>query len=310
MSTVQDLGRPGAAWLGVPPSGAADPVALRVANGAVGNAPGEAAVEVTLLGAAFEVLSDVAFAVGGTECVARIESASGGARELRPFVRVRAAQGDIVRIGPAKQGCRAYLAVAGGIDVAPVLGSRSTLVSAGFGGFEGRALRCGDVLACRAAAGTAPGIDAAAAERLLSELRSRQVLRIVPGPQHAAFDHPGQFCDEPFRISSRSDRTGIRLEGRCIASPFAGRMSSQPMMHGAIQVPPGGEPIVLMCDHPTTGGYPVVGCVIAADLPVLGQRRPGDRVRFEWVTIAEARRLAGELEQRVRQCVPGSRDVQ
>jgi biotin-dependent carboxylase-like uncharacterized protein len=308
MSTVQDLGRPGMAWLGVPPSGAADAAALRLVNGAAGNSPGSAAIEITLLGAAFEALGEITIAIGGTECSARIESAA-GSRDVRPLIRTRMLPGDIVRIGPARKGCRTYLAISGGIEVAAVMGSRSTLLSAGFGGHEGRALRAGDVLECRLEVGVSPEIDAAAGERLLGQVRSRQVLRMVPGPQYATFDQPGRLVDGALRVSSRSDRTGIRLEGRVVASPFAGRMSSQPMLHGAIQVPPSGEPIVLMCDHPTTGGYPVVGCVISADLPVLGQRRPGDDVRFEWVTIAEARRLAAELEQQLRRCSSGVGNV-
>ena len=270
-TTVQDLGRPGQRAAGVPLSGAADPVSLRLANLLVGNPEGAAAIECTLVGPTLRFEQDSLVALVGGD----FPGLPGG-------VATRVPAGTVITLGHATTGCRGYLAVAGEIEVEPVLGSRSTLVAAGLGGFAGRPLRAGDGLAL--------------GER--GEFRVRQFpripqpgrlpgLRIIPGEQAEAMGR--HAWSRAFRTSSRSDRMGVRLEGEPLpgAGAFAG-IASVAVFPGTVQVPPDGQPIVLVADGQTIGGYPVLGQVIRADLPLAAQLRPGDEVRFEPVTLAEA----------------------
>jgi KipI family sensor histidine kinase inhibitor len=271
-TTVQDLGRPGHRAAGVPLSGAADPVSLRLANLLVGNAEGAAAIECTLLGPTLRFEQDSLVALVGGD----FPGLPGG-------VATRVTAGTVLALGHATTGCRGTLAVAGGIDVEPVLGSRSTLVVAGLGGFAGRPLRPGDRLAVAPSA--SPGIRRA---DLPSPAGRSPLLRIIPGEQAGALGDAAWA--RGFRTSSRSDRMGVRLEGGPLpgAGAFAG-MASVAVFPGTVQVPPDGQPIVLLADAQTIGGYPVLGQVIAADLPRAAQLRPGDDVRFEPVTQPEAR---------------------
>ena len=271
-TTVQDLGRPGHRAAGVPLSGAADPVSLRLANLLVGNAEGAAAIECTLLGPTLRFEQDSLVALVGGD----FPGLPGG-------VATRVAAGTVLPLGHATKGCRGSLAVAGGIEVEPVLGSRSTLVLAALGGFAGRPLRAGD--------GLVVGASETASSRWAAVMPPRgrsQALRVIPGEQVEAF--ATQAWRQGFRASSRSDRMGVRLEGDPLpgAAAFAG-MASVAVFPGTVQVPPDGQPIVLLADAQTIGGYPVLGQVIAADLPRMAQLRPGDDLRFEPVTLAEAR---------------------
>lgn len=279
-TTIQDLGRPGQRAGGVPLSGAADVVALRLANLLVGNDEDAAGIECTLLGPTlrFERSATVAV-VGGTF------------PGLPAGVAVSVAAGQVITFGHAVAGCRGCLAVAGGIDVPRVLGSRSTLVAAGFGGVAGRPLRAGDRLAVAAeprrprAVRFGPRPDAAAG--------GSRVLRVVPGEQAKAFG-PAVWS-RTFRASSRSDRMGVRLEGAPLATPPAAA-ASVAVFPGTVQVPPDGQPIILLCDGQTIGGYAVLGQVIMADLPVVAQLRPGDEIRWRPVSLAEAHAALRERE--------------
>jgi antagonist of KipI len=303
-TTIQDLGRLGHRNAGVPLSGAADRVSLRLANLLVGNPEGAAAIECTLVGPRLRFEREAIVAMVGGEFPG-----------LPAGVATRLAAGTELAIGHATAGCRGYLAVAGGIDVDLVLGSRSTLVAAGLGGFGGRPLRAGDRLgvgqpggegveeACldgpidRLAAAPRKGQAVAAAHLRLAAAGWRahglsssrpQVLRVIPGEQAEACAGPA--WGRTFRVSSRSNRMGVRLEGEPLpgAAAFAG-MSSVAVFPGTVQLPPDGQPIVLLADAQTIGGYPVIGQVIAADLPRAAQLRPGEGVCFEPVTLAEAR---------------------
>ena len=273
-TTIQDLGRPGHRAAGVPLSGAADPVSLRLANLLVGNAEDAAAIECTLLGPTLRFEREALVALVGAVFPG-----------FPTGVVTRVAAGTELTFGHVTAGCRGYFAVAGGIDVATVLGSRSTLVVAGFGGFAGRPLRAGDRLAVGATLRVAAGLQPR--QRLDLPRGKPNTFRIIPGEQADAFG--GGAWARTFRTSSRSDRMGVRLEGEPLpgAGGFAG-MASVAVFPGTVQVPPDGQPIVLLADAQTIGGYPVLGQVIRADLPLAAQLRPGDEVRFEPVTLAEA----------------------
>jgi KipI family sensor histidine kinase inhibitor len=281
-TTVQDLGRRGHRAAGVPLSGAADSVSLRLANLLVGNAEDAAAIECTLLGPTLRFDRDATVALVG--------AAFPGLPANRT---VQVAAGTEIMLGHAAVGCRGVLAVAGGIDVLPVLGSRSTLVTAGFGGLAGRPLEAGDRLAVGEAQGRGRLIEALPPP--LVTLKRPCVLRVIPGEQAAVAGEA--IWSRSFRASSRSDRMGLRLDGEPL--PCAGHdasMKSVAVFPGTVQLPPDGRPIVLLADAQTIGGYPVVGQVIAADLPLAAQLRPGEEVRLQQVTIEEAWNAVRERE--------------
>jgi antagonist of KipI len=284
-TTIQDLGRPGHRAAGVPLSGAADPVSLRLANLLVGNPEDAAALECTLLGPTLRFERDSVMALVGGDFPGWPGNAA-----------TRVPAGTVITLGHATAGCRGYLAVAGGIVVEPVLGSRSTLVAAGLGGLGGRPLRAGD----RLAAGAAGGGQRAAGQLAVQPHRGPCVLRIIPGEQAEVFAVAA--WSRNFRVSSRSDRMGVRLEGASLpgAGAFAG-MGSVAVFPGTVQVPPDGQPIVLLADAQTIGGYPVLGQVIRADLPRAAQLRPGDHVRLEPVTLAEAHVALRHQEAAIRE---------
>lgn len=277
-TTVQDLGRPGYGPLGVSPSGAADPLALRIGNRIVGNPEGAAALEMTLLGGTFQFSERGRVALTGSDC------------SLPAWQPIEVAPGEILQTGPLTSGARTYLCVRGGIDVPLVLGSASTHVLSGMGGFEGRALRKGDSLHVGSAAGTG-GVAHVPFEY-------RRTLRITAGPQWDDFSgiERGRLFEDAYRVGDDSNRMGLRLSGAAIAAPHHGEMASQGVSLGAIQVPASGQPIILFVEAQTTGGYPIVANIIAADLPSAGQLRPRDEICFELVSIPTALRLLREQE--------------
>ena len=279
LTTVQDLGRPGHRAAGVPLGGPMDPFALRVANLLVGNPEDAATLECTLLGPELVFSADTVIAVGGADFE--------GLAAWQPKV-VHA--GERVKLGAVKQGCRGYLAVAGGIDVPVVLGSRSTYLRAGFGGFQGRALRDGDALTVKDVARRMMDhwrIDA----RILPGYSASPTVRVVRGAQLDEFG--GALFAAEFKILPQSDRMGIRLGGAKLTRiGGAVELVSSAVAPGTVQVPPDGQPIVLMADAQTIGGYPQAAQVISVDLPLVAQLRPGDRVKFAEVTLEEAHKLA------------------
>ena len=202
--------------------------------------------------------------------------------------------GGALSIGTTRSGVRCYLAVAGGIDVPVVLDSRSTFVAAGFGGLEGRALKAGDVLGIGPAKG--PHRRRGLASGALPEPAPETILRVVRGPQEDAFTGEGidAFYSSPYRLSPRSDRAGVRLEGAPIELAGAADLDPEGVVTGSVQVPADGMPIVLGPDRPATGGYVKIAAVISADLPVLAQARPGDTLRFEAVDVEDAREARRE----------------
>ena len=301
LTTVQDLGRPGHTALGVSPSGAADTISLRVGNRLVGNADGAAALEMTLQGGEFGFDSAMAIALAGA--TARASLISGGSEQVLASWSVAIVRaGDRLRVGPMLSGARSYLCVPGGICVDPVLGSRSTHVATGLGP---RPLGAGDLLPI--GIGSRPPRELpAGARRLVTEAIERRTLRIT-----ARDDDPAMaalataLCDRPFTVRDRSDRQGIRLAGALSTGAGSrGRMITEGLPPGAVQLPESGEPIILLADRPTTGGYPVIACIASADLPACGQLRPREAVRFQRVTIDEARRCHREQHQQLNDVLP------
>jgi antagonist of KipI len=287
-TTVQDLGRWGFQSRGVPTSGALDWYSHRTANHLVGNDEGAATLEATLTGPQIRFEADALFVIAGAHFRLSLDDAP-----IHMNCAVEARAGAVLRFGERVQGARAYIAVAGGIDVPEVLGSRSTHVVTGMGGFEGRALRAGDRLKVTGrASGTRPPRETASRIAVLPAGGAR--LRMIRSDERLA----AQLVIERFRVSTHSDRMGYRLDGASIADPPGGLISAA-VPTGAIQVPPTGQPILLMNDHATTGGYAVAGTVITADLPIAGQLSPGDWLEFEACSIdvarAELRKLEGSL---------------
>jgi biotin-dependent carboxylase-like uncharacterized protein len=288
LTTVQDAGRPDWTHLGVPVGGAADPWSLAVANLLAGADAGAGALEMTIIGPTLAVREPVTIGLAGADLGGVVRETG---RRLPPG-RTSALEADTTIAFPGgAAGARAYLAVPGGIDVPAVLGSASTLLSAGFGGIEGRALRAGDEL--RAAAPGMPPVDRAwpwidgDPVAAIAAAGATPTLRIVPGPA-AGTD---VLVAADWRVRPESDRVGLRLEpvGEVGPIPGSGEILSHGVVRGAIQLPPSGLPMILLADHQTTGGYPVAGVVARADHSTLGQLRPGDPVSFSAVTVEEAR---------------------
>jgi biotin-dependent carboxylase-like uncharacterized protein len=270
LTTVQDLGRPGSAHLGVPRSGALDQPALRLANRLVGNPEGSAGLETTLTGVTFRLLRATTVAVTGAACEVRV---AGRAAAWGGPLAVPA--GAEVTVGPALDGARSYVALSGGVEVAPVLGSRSTDLLSGLGP---EPLRAGD----RLPLGRPPGLPHGA-EAVPRPLPRRLRLRLGPRTDWFTADTVAALDGSSYAVGPDSNRIGLRLVGPALERARAGELPSEGMVLGAVQVPPGGQPVVFLHDHPTTGGYPVVGVVLEEDLTVCAQARPGDRLTLHVV---------------------------
>ena len=275
LTTVQDRGRAGWAHLGVPLAGALDGAAADLANRLVGNPPDAAVLETTIGGLTVRASGALTVAVTGAPCEVRVE---GRAVSFGEPVSVRA--GDTVRVGPARHGVRSYLAVAGGLQVAPVLGSRSTDMLALVGPER---LVAGDLLPVGPAAGRPAPVEAhaPAVRRPLSPA----VLRVRTGPRRDWFagDAVQTLTGSTYTVLPDSNRIALRLDGPSLRRSRHEELASEGLVLGAVQVPPSGRPLVFLRDHPTTGGYPVVAVVDAADLDVCAQLRPGEQVSFREV---------------------------
>ncbi|CAM4300194.1 biotin-dependent carboxyltransferase family protein [Paenibacillus alkaliterrae] len=312
-ATVQDLGRHGSQKYGVSVGGVMDTGAARAANLLVGNKESEAVIEMTLAGTELWLEKDTLIAV----CGADITATAGGER-LPLWRPVLVREGVTVTFGVCRSGCRTYVAVAGGLDVPDLLGSKSTYLRGAFGGFEGRALKTGDVLRVKnegqlsdrikqsllakgngsfAAAGWHASHFAIAAHL------SDPVIRVLTGSHYPLFTVESQqsLFSQTFQISVQSDRMGCRLEGSRklkLSSPV--ELLSEAVAVGTVQVPPDGNPIVLLADRQTTGGYPRIANVASVDIPVFAQLKPGDRFRFEAITQQEAEQLLVESERDIQ----------
>ena len=323
LTTVQDLGREGFGPMGVSPSGAADPIALRIGNRLVGNAEGAAALEMTLLGGAFQFQAECVAALTGSDFGATLDGTP-----VLTFTSFAAKAGQILKLGPTRCGARSYLCVQGGIEVQTFLGSASTHLLTGLGGHEGRALRKGDVLAIgdatearqertgKSAFSTrgAPQLRKVSA-KALKQLSPRTLLRVTPSPQSDWFPEAAQrvFYGSAYRVTEEANRMGLRLDGPALSESAQGdasgkargevsgrprgEMISEGVPLGAIQIAAGGLPIILFVEQQTTGGYAKIANVISADLHSLGQLRPRDEIRFQLLSFETARKLLIEQEK-------------
>lgn len=286
LTLVQDLGRPGFGRYGVPPAGAADPLSLRIANLLVENDQGEGALEITLTGLTVKALTRIAVAVTGANTRPRLDGALMDMWSCQTMM-----PGQVLSMRSAVNGCRAYLAVGGGVAVPCIMGSKSTYLSSGFGGMAGRALRKGDVIFSNDLPSHFHAVGRVTPEGLIPKFSNTWVLRVFPGPEADHFSERtmAQFLAAAYTLSPHSDRTGIRLSGPVIQSleGLTESIVSEGVVAGAIQVPGDGQPIILL-NETVTGGYRKIATVVSVDLPSLGQMKPGDRVSFKAVSSEEA----------------------
>jgi biotin-dependent carboxylase-like uncharacterized protein len=273
LSTVQDLGRPGLAHLGVGRSGAADRGSLRLANRLVGNREGAAGLEITFGGFTARFTEAAIVALAGAPCRVRVSGRDGfmhGPMDIPP--------GAELSLGVPTRGVRTYLAVRGGVDVPPVLGSRSTDVLAGVGPEQ---LRTGTCLPVGDEAGELPEVDLAPVAPIPEDM----VLRVVPGPRDDWFtpDALATLTATAYEVTTQSNRVGIRLSGAALERSVTRELPSEGTVCGALQVPSNGQPVLFLADHPVTGGYPVIAVVVEPDVCHAAQARPGQRIRFRVV---------------------------
>lgn len=287
LTLVQDLGRAGWQHHGISGGGVMDRAAARVANLLLGNEPDAPLLEMALTGAELRFLRATWIAVTG--------AAVRGVPGWRPW-RIEA--GQRVSFAELTRGARVYVAFAGGLDIPRVLGGAGTLLSAGIGGWNGRALQAGDRLGARAAALETSGSWSASSEFDATNTEGEIAVRFVKGPQWDWFAAASRraFAGRPFKVTPKSDRMGLRFEGGALRLEEARELVSEGVCFGSVQVPPDGHPIVLMADRQTIGGYPKIATVISVDLPRLAQARTGDSVRFQEVDIDEAQALLAEQE--------------
>jgi antagonist of KipI len=281
-TTVQDLGRRGSLRMGIPPSGPMDREAFLLANRLVGNADDTAGLECTLIGPRIEFADERWVAVTGADMPVTLNGA-----EMPRWAGFEVEAGDVLRMGAARAGVRGYIAVSGGLDTPPALGSRSTYLRGQLGGFEGRALRKGDRLPLGPASGGAPS---EVHDERIPDYTVEPTVRVVLGPQDDRFSKRGiaALFDAPYEMTQQSDRMGARLRGAPIEHTRGHDIISDGVPLGGIQVVGDGQPIVLLADRQSTGGYTKIGAVCSFDIGRVCQVKPGQRLRFWQVSVAEA----------------------
>ena len=292
MTTVQDRGRYGYVASGIGVSGVMDQDAYEAANYLVGNKHGEAVLEATLMGPSIQFDADCICAVTGADMGTKI-----GNKPVEPYRPFWVQSGQVLTMGYAQTGCRGYLAVQGGFDVPVVMGSRSTNLKCALGGYEGRALKAGDVLE----------VPDESRSTVMDRKRRQPVyeqevtVRVIPGPQADAFTEKGfrTLWEQSFSVSAKSDRMGLRLDGPVIETKEGSDIVSDGIALGAIQVTSGGQPIILLADRQTTGGYAKIGTVCSFDIPKLAQLKPGGIIHFEEITVEAAQRLLKRKKRRI-----------
>lgn len=290
-TTVQDAGRPGHAHLGVSACGAADAVSMRIGNLLAGNSQDAPALEMTLVGGTFQFEDAAVIAITGSDFGPLLDRSP-----VPLWTSIPVAPGQRLECRATRSGARCYLCISGGIKVPLVLGSASTHLMTGLGGHLGRALKAGDDLELGASQ-----LQIARLLRvpdLLVDLLRRDIIRVTEGPQSGRYAGPAlaEFVSNPYVVSEESNRMGIRLRGNPIRGLETGDMLTEGVSLGAVQVPPDGQPIILFVEHQTTGGYAKIANVISADMHAVGQLRPRDTVRFEFVSLPKAMVLLIELE--------------
>ncbi|HLE60255.1 MAG TPA: carboxyltransferase domain-containing protein, partial [Thermoanaerobaculaceae bacterium] len=295
-TTVQDLGRPGHAHIGVSASGACDALSLRIGNWLAGNPEGAPALEMTLAGGTFAFTGPGVIALAGSDFGPVIDD-----YRVPLWAAIEVRQGQTLVCGATRSGARCYLSVRGGIALEAVLGSHSTHLTTGLGGLAGRALRKDDVLAVGPAVEQVPTTRRFPRE-LTGKLLRRGEVRVTRGPQWEWFGEQAwdAALGSTYTVSEDSSRMGLRLRGAALPAERQGSMLTEGVSLGALQVPPDGQPILSFVEHQTTGGYPQIGCVIAADVHRVGQLRPRDEIRFVAVSLSEADEALREQEALLR----------
>ena len=294
LATIQDLGRTGSRRFGINPNGAMDPLAVRAINIALGNDENTSVLEMHFPAPEIEFAADTTFGIAGADfgCVINGEPVQNGSAR-------NAAKGSILKFTRKFAGNRAYLAVKGGFSVAAWLGSHSTNVAAHAGGLHGRPLAAGDVLECKA---VRDGSELVLGPSFANHVEGSHRLRVIPSGEFDLLTALSEqvFLSEQFTLSPDSNRMGFRLKGPPLHLLENRSLLSSATSFGTIQLLPDGQMIILMADHQTTGGYPRIGNVISADLPIAGQLGAGDRIGFEVVSIAEAEQAAIDVERDLR----------
>ena len=295
LTTVQGSGRTGWQQFGVTEAGAVDQRSFKLANLLVDNDENEAVLEATLSGPALRFLADNVFAITGADMSPCLNGTP-----IPTYSATAAKKDDVLSLGAAKNGFRTYIAFAGGLDVPVVMGSKSTYLPAKFGGYKGRRCEAGDVLNFLAPRAALPNMSARKIQKE-SFGQGDVTLRVVTGPQQSSFTDKGYetFFTTPYKVTNECDRMGVRLEGSIIEHVKDGNIISDGIVFGAIQVPSNGQPIIMLADRQTTGGYTKIAAVISVDIPLIAQSRPGDVVHFQEISVYEAQELYME-ERRIR----------
>lgn len=293
-TTVQDLGRFGYQRMGVPVSGALDPFACQVANMLVGNFRDAAVLEITAVGPRLEFLNKTLIALTGAQMGMRLND-----QPVSGWQSILVNSGDVLKVNQITSGCRAYLAISGGIDVPRVMGSRTTYVGGHMGGFKGRSLKVGDIL--KSGDRTALEVPRRLTQEWIPTYPEKIVLRAIPGPQNDFFrEGLDTFFSSDYTVTPKADRMGYRLQGPLVhpLDHVPPSIISEPIMPGGIQISPDHQPIVLLVEQ-TVGGYTKIATVISPDLSRLAQAIPGDTVRFESVDLETAHRIYNEAAARL-----------
>ncbi|PID14399.1 KipI antagonist [Sporosarcina sp. P34] len=308
LTTIQDIGRTGSQKFGVLVSGAMDSYSMRVANLLVGNEEREGVFEITLFGTMLQFEEDALIAITGGDLQTTIDGIP--VANWRPLI---VKKGSILKFGFAIEGCRAYLAIAGGIDIPVVMESKSTYLVAGIGGFKGRALQQNDHLSFGQLTESNEKVfarieqlgtpDWAVPHHLLIRLTSTQTIRIIAGTEYQYVDDASKqrLVSEPYVVTPQSNRMGLRLEGKALLLTEKIELLSEGVTFGTMQLPPNGKPIILMADRQTAGGYPKIGQVITADLGSLSQVKPNAKLYFKLLSHAEAERELIAKEELINQ---------
>ena len=296
LTTVQDAGRYGYQSMGFSVSGVMDVRSFRIANMLLANDEKEAVLEATMLGPSLRFTEDCLFAVTGADMQPKLDG-----KEIPLYAAVCGRAGSVLELSVAREGARAYLAFAGGLDVPLVMGSRSTNLKCKIGGYEGRKLEAGDEILFRAPRASLPNMYKRY-ENIQEFAGHHVTLRVVFGPQEDYFEEEGirTFLSETYTVTQEYDRMGCRLDGPEIKSRSGVDIVSDGIAFGSVQIPANGKPIIMMADRQTTGGYAKIATVISTDLPRLAQCMPGDTVSFEAVSVEQAGKLRRKEEAWLR----------
>jgi biotin-dependent carboxylase-like uncharacterized protein len=298
LTTVQDFGRYGFSQFGVPPSGALDSFSFRVGNLLVGNREEEACLETAIMGLKLKALREVVIAITGGNLFPTLNG-----EPLDMWRTHLLVEGDVTMFKRVQAGCRAYLAICGGFVVPKIMGSRSTYLPGRFGGMDGRPLRRGDILYMLDIPIPLDKLGIRFPSDGIPPFEKEVSLRVIPGPQDHHFTENGSqtFCSTLYQVTPQCDRMGVRLEGPRIErrSDVEESIISEGLISGAIQVPGDGKPIIILTEL-VTGGYTKIATIISTDLPKVAQLKPGDRVRFEPVSIEKAQQLLRKQEERLK----------